>query len=202
MKIFLLGMPSSGRTTVAKELCKSSRHYCYMDAISWVQSTFRQPNPGERPQQFEDDYHQWFNNRLRHNPQLIVDNISNCIETYGPETNKHFVIDGLSSPRDFAQLFDYNQDMVVFLNRTNNSTEYKDYQNIGLSVMRDYCFWLSSAELLSKNRWFEYNYTIPGEDSDWIKSLGHKNSVFIVKSTSKVISHLSEHLLNLQDHQS
>jgi hypothetical protein len=87
------------------------------------------------------------------------------------------------------------EDFIVFLNRTNNEVDLKDYENIGVSVMRDYCFWLSSANNLDKNNWFEYNFNIPGEESDWVKSLGHKNSVFIVKSINKVISHLKERLL-------
>lgn len=203
MKIFVVGMPKSGRTTVSKALCQSDT-YRYIDATSWVRSTFRELKPGEHPQQYEDDYHQWFTSRLKLNHRLITDNIYDSIDAYGKgaEDTHHFVIDGLSSPKDFMHLFDYNKDVVVFLNRTGNPEEYKDYENIGVSVMRDYCFWLSSAELLPKTRWFEYNFSIPGEESDWVKQLGHKNSVFIVKSINKVISHLKELLLNLQAPQS
>lgn len=195
MKIFIIGMPQSGRTTVAKALCQS-KDYHYIDALSWVKSTFREQLPGEHPNQYSDEFHSWFTNRLKIKPQMITDNISNSIEAHGPpvEDTYRFVIDGITSPRDFARLFDYNKDMVVFLNCTNNQAEYKDYENVGVSVMRDFCFWLSSADLLPKTRWFEYNYSFPGEDSELVKQLGHKNSVFIVKSLNKVISHLKEML--------
>jgi hypothetical protein len=192
-------MPQSGRTTVSKALCEHN-DYRYIDASSWVKSTFREQRPGEHPQQFNDEYHAWFVNRMKLNPKMISDNVHDSIEAYKDvegrfaEEAYRFVIDGVFSPRDFMQLFDPNKDVVVFLNRTNNSAEYKDYENIGISVMRDYCFWLASAELISRDRWLEYNFTIPGEDSDFVKMLGHKNSVFIVRSLNRVISHLKEKL--------
>ncbi|MGH7239415.1 MAG: hypothetical protein ACREHG_05025, partial [Candidatus Saccharimonadales bacterium] len=78
-----------------------------------------------------------------------------------------------------------------------NEREYKDHENIGTSVIRDYCFWMSVAGLLNKERWLEYNFRIPGENSDHIKVMGAQNSVFIVKSIAKVISHLTERLNEL-----
>lgn len=199
MKIFIIGMPGSGRTTVAKAL---SEHpdYRYIDASSWVKSTFREPRPGEPPQQYSDDLHSWFVNRLKLKPSIVSENVYDSIDSYGQFADDayRFVIDGVFSPRDFMSLFDYNKDVVVFLNRTNNSSEYKDYENIGVSVMRDYCFWLSSADLLTRDRWFEYNFAIPGDDSDAVKMLGHKNSVFIVRSPKRVISHLKEQLANVK----
>jgi hypothetical protein len=53
---------------------------------------------------------------------------------------------------------------------------------------------MSAAGVLNKDRWLEYNFKIPGEDSDFVKAMGAQNSVFIVKSINKVISHLIERL--------
>lgn len=195
-------MPESGRTTVAKAISQNE-NYCYIDATSWVRSTFREPKDKELPQQYQDELHSWVLNRLKINPQIIIDNVHDAISTYSKlSKEQHFVIDGLFSPKDFSQLFDYNQDIVVFVNRTNNQSEYKDYENIGVSVIRDYCFWLSSAECLPKQRWIEYNFTIPGSESGVVKTLGHKNSVFIVRSINTAIAHLHEQLINLLAHQS
>lgn len=196
MKIFVVGMPESGRSTVAKALCQSD-DYRYVDASSWVKSTFREQKAGEHPQQYFDEYHTWYTIRLKLNPDMILNHIYDSMDAYDQNTSGdlyNFVIDGVSSPKDFTELFDFNKDVVVFLNRTNNAADYQDYENIGISVMRDYCFWLSSTNLLAKNRWLEYNFQIPGEESDYIKSLGSKNSVFIVKSLNRVISHLKESL--------
>lgn len=197
MNIFVVGMPESGRTTVSKALCKLDE-YRYIDASSWIKASFRDQKAGEHPEQYHDEYHTWLTNRMKINPRLIVDNIYDSMDAYGKEPH-NFVIDGLVSPKDFTQLFDYNQDVVVFLDRTNNTAEYKDYENIGVSVTRDYCFWMSSAGLLPKERWLEYKFQIPGEDSDFIKTLGSKNSVYIVKSINNVISHLQEKLESLHE---
>ena len=40
MKIFIVGMPQSGRTTVAKALAQS-KDYQYIDATSWVKGLFQ-----------------------------------------------------------------------------------------------------------------------------------------------------------------
>lgn len=201
MKIFIIGLPQSGRTTIAKSLCQD-KGFNYVDTFSWIRSNFRDIKPGEHPQQFEDEFHYWFIGRLKSNPRMIVDVIHSTMDSY---QGGNFVIDGLNSPKDFAELFDFNTDFVVFLNRTNNQDIIAhDYQNIGVSVVRDYCFWLSSAGLLPKSRWFEYNFKLSDEDSDSFKAMGSKNSVFMIRSFKKVIAHLKDTLktFSLPDPQS
>jgi hypothetical protein len=194
MKIFIVGMPQSGRTTVAKSLGQSNQ-YCYIDAFSWVKSMFRDPKIGEPTPQYEEEFHHWFTNRIKTDPSFIVNNIFNCMDAYDNDVN--FIIDGITSPRDFTRLFDINQDIVVFLNRLDNTAEYKDYENIGVSVIRDYCFWLSSADLLPKNRWIEFNFKVPGNNVDVVtvvKKLGNKNTVFIVNAINSIVPVLKEML--------
>lgn len=187
MKIFIVGLPKSGRSTVAKALVEA-HGYRYIDAMSWVRSTFRESNPGEHPHQYEDDYQEYLTQRRLTDEGFVSDYITKEM-WYGTEI---FVIDGLTSPRDFVWLFDYKEDVVIFLNRTDNDHEYRDHENIGVSVIRDYCFWMSAAGLLSKKRWLEYNFKIPGEPADHVKVMGAQNSVFIVKSIVRVVSHLTE----------
>ena len=189
MKIFIIGLPKSGRTTTAKALVEE-HGYHYIDAVSWVRSTFRDPKPGEHPHQYEDEYQQYQAVRTMVNPWFVTEHIQEMMKVGGD--NSIFVIDGILSPRDFVTLFDFKQDVVVFLNRADNNHDYRDHENIGTSVIRDYCFWMSAAGLVNKHRWLEYNFRIPGEDSDHIKAMGAQNSVFIVKSIKRVISHLKE----------
>jgi hypothetical protein len=191
MKIFIVGLPQSGRTTVARAIEKQFGAR-YIDAMSWVKSTFRQRKDGEHLQRYEDEYDHFLSIRRVVNPWIITSHVYEMLKSH--ESDKNFVIDGIASPRDFAELFDYRQDVVVFLNRTDGLAEYKDHENVGVSVIRDFCLWMSSAGLLAKNRWLEYNFKIPGEESDVIKTLGAKNSVFIVRSIGKAISHLIESL--------
>jgi hypothetical protein len=195
MKVFIIGLPNSGRTTVAKALAqKEGAHY--IDAFSWLEATFRQPDKDEPEQKFQDEYFQYLSERLKHNPNMFVDNVNGCMNAapFAASSNPTFIIDGLHSPRDIVHLFNYNEDYMIFLNRTDNDTEYKDQESIGVSVIRDYCYWMSSANLLTKDHWLEFNYKIPGEESEFVKVLGSKNTVLIVRSINKAISILKEKL--------
>jgi len=194
MKIFIVGMPFSGRTTVAKALAQELE-YQYIDASSWLKATFRERAEGEHIQQFQDEYHNYITNRLKLNPYLSIDNVWDVIRS-SDKKGEHTIIDGVANPKDFVHLFDMNEDVVVFLNRVDNVEEFKDSESIAVSVIRDYCFWMSSAGLLEKKRWMEYNFRIPGEDSAFVKKLGSKNNVYIAKSITRVISHLKEVLYN------
>ena len=204
MKVFICGLPKAGKSTVVKELCKRfdkldmkrrDPEWLNVNAISWVKGTFRLANENETPDSYGDDYHNFYINRIKNDPKLIIDNVRATIAAYNFD-NVHWLIDGIFSPKDFCDLFDYNNDIVVFLNRTDGESDAKDYESIGISVMRDYCFWLASADLLPRNRWLEYNFKIPGEHSDMLKEMGSKNTVYIVKSLNKVIDHLAGVMLS------
>lgn len=190
MRIFIVGLPKSGRTTVSKAVTEALG-FGYVDAMSWIRSTFRSRKEDEHPQQYEDEYQQYLTKRMMVNPNFISDHIQEMMKVSDKD---NFVIDGIVSPKDFMTLFNYQQDIVVFLNRTDEDPEGKDYEKIGVSVTRDYCYWMSAANLLNKDRWLEYNFKIPGEDSDFVKAMGTHNSVFIVRSINRVISHLTERL--------
>lgn len=192
MKIFIVGLPKSGRTTVSKAVAEA-RGFEYIDAMSWVRSTFRKSKEDEHPQQYEDEYQQYLTKRMMVNPWFVSDHVQEMMKVSSKD-KATFIIDGIASPKDFTNLFDYRQDIVVFLNRTDHDPEYRDHESIGVSVIRDYCFWMSAAGVLSRDRWLEYNFKIPGEESDFIKMMGAQNSVFICRSLNKVISHLSDRL--------
>jgi adenylate kinase family enzyme len=191
MKILIIGLPKSGRTTVAK-MVAANFNACYIDAMSWIRCTFRERNPDEHIQKYEDDYDHFLSIRRMVNPWFITSHVYDLLKSN--KDHKVFVIDGIASPRDFAELFDYRTDVVVFLNRTDIDYEFKDHENIGISVIRDYCFWMSSAGLILKDRWLEYNFKIPGDDSDFVKELGSKNSVFLIRSFKRMIPHLMDQL--------
>lgn len=188
MKLFLIGLPQSGRTTVAKALCEGKK-YLHIEYDTWLKYTFRPKDPAEHQQQYNEHYNNYLISRFSVNPDMCCQVVEDTIKS-----TPHFdiyIIDGLMSPRDFVKLFNINNDMVVFLNRTDSEHECRDSDAVGISVIRDYCFWMASAGYLNKSNWVEYNFKIPGDHSEAIRSLGSKNSVFIVKSISKVISHLS-----------
>jgi adenylate kinase family enzyme len=192
MKVFIIGMPESGRTTVARAICQSTQ-FVYVDASSWMKNSFRPQRDGEHPEQYHDAYHHWVMNRVKENKNLIIDHVAGTMSGYEGADKLNWVIDGVSSPHDFPALFDHNKDFVVFLNRTDNQEiKIKDYETIGTSVIRDYCFWLSAGGILSRDRWHEYNFKMVGGVVEKFKAMGSKNSVFIVGSLDKVIEHLKE----------
>lgn len=152
MRIFIIGLPASGRTTVAKAL-SSNLGISYLNPEEWMCDLEK---------------------LLSVTDSVIIDNILN--------------------PRIFVTLFDPNKDIVIFLNRVDNDAEYKDNQNIAVSVTRDYCFWLASSKLLKKEQWMEFNFAIPGDPSNKIiKKLGMHNTVLLVKSIDAVISYLVDY---------
>ena len=191
MKIFIVGLPKSGRTTAAQAIADHFQAR-YVDAMSWLKATFRGRQEGEHVQHYEDTYDHFLSIKRLVDPLLISKHVKDLLKTH--DQDKVFVIDGIASPKDFVELFEYRKDIVIFLNRTDNDVEFKDHENIGVSVIRDYCFWMASAGLLPKTRWIEYNFKIPGEAASFVKELGSKNSVFIIKSFTKVLSHMIERL--------
>lgn len=190
MKIFIVGLPKSGKTTVCQAI--SGKYDYFYIGSSWLQHSFRPQNSMESLEQYTEEYQKYCVSRLKDNPNLYIDNFNSIVNIC---QDKNFVIDGISSPRDFIHLFDYNKDMVVVLNRTDNESYFKDFENVSISVIKDYCYWLSSSGLLPKNRWLEYNFKIPGSPGEMaIKTLGEKNTVFIARSMGNVIAHLLDRL--------
>ena len=194
MKIFILGLAKSGKTTVAKSLTDSSG-ICAISAVNWVKSTFRAKQEKELPEDYELAELEYVSSRLKVNPDLFTNNIKDIMSV-----NSHcsiFVIDGINSPRDFSQLFDYNKDIVIFLNRIDNPETVKDDEGVALNIMRDYCLWLTTMNLLNKDRWWEFNFRLPGEESDFSKDLMSRNHVTITRSLNKAISIIKERLCKI-----
>lgn len=192
MKVFIVGLPKSGKTTVSQAICNKNGYF-YIGA-SWLQQSFRDKRPDETQEKYTEELQQYISGRLKSNPNLYIDNFNSVFKMY--DEDHRFLIDGISSPRDFAHLFDYNKDIVVFLNRTDNESYFKDFENVSVSVIKDYCYWLSASGLLPKERWLEFNFKIPGVDGQMaIKTLANKNTVLIAKSINTVISYLIESLL-------
>lgn len=179
MNIFILGLPNHGRTTLCKHLANElGLHYLDSNKGLSTKDTL-------------------LCNKLKEDPCLISKIVTANIYL---SSNDNFIIDNIISPKDFSALFDYRTDIVIFLNRVDVEVESKEYERIGVSVIRDYCFWLASAELLAKEKWLEYNFKLPGEESDHIRILGAKNSVFVLKSFNNVIKHATEYLRPLIGH--
>lgn len=177
MNVFLIGFPQSGKDIIGKSLELPNFKYVNLTA-SLDQISF--PN--------DDAKHDYILKLMKDCPDGFInaDNLTN-----------NCIVDGIISPRDFVHLFNYNSDVVVFINRTDNHPDTKEYQNIAAAVIKDYCFWLSSADLLQKNRWLEFNYKMLEDDPEYFKQMGFKNTVFSLKGINSVCKKLREQINNL-----
>lgn len=119
-------------------------------------------------------------------------------EVLSNKSDPDFLVDDLTSPKDFMLHFDPIEDIVVFLNRTDLAATAKDYEVVALNIMRDYCLYLSLLGLLNKKQWLEYNYRFVGDENSSIKETGKNNSVFIAKTFNKLILHLKDKLCLLR----
>jgi adenylate kinase family enzyme len=187
MKIFILGLSNSGRTTVSQALVEDNS--LYISAMDWIKSTFRTKQFGEDSLDFERSFNEYLSERIKVNPFLIADNIEEIIKSC---PHNKFIIDGVLNPQNFMKLFDHNNDMLIVLNRIDNLVDSTDQDNIALNVIRDYCYWLSSMNLLSKDRWIEYNFRINVKGDGAVKKMGTRNIVYIVKSIDNVITHVKD----------
>lgn len=182
MKVFLIGMPQSGRTTVGQALNLPGFKYLHL-------SSFLNTNNHNSA----DDYHSSVLDLMKSHPDRFI----NEYKLHTHDFINNFIVEGLVSPKDFTSLFNYNEDVVVFLNRMDHNPDTRDYQNIAIAIMRDYCFWLSAANLLPKSRWLEFNFKTPGGYDPYIKTMGYKNSVYSVKSLNSVIVNLRKLLTDI-----
>ena len=116
MNIFIIGLPKSCRTTIAQAI-SNKLGFVYLSSSNWVKQIFRLPNTGEHELSYMEEYNKYFYNLLKTNPNLVIKSINDKIVNGMLCNNKdNFIIDGISSPRDFITLFDYNKDVVVILN--------------------------------------------------------------------------------------
>jgi adenylate kinase family enzyme len=199
MKVFILGLSQCGRTTVAKALA-SAPDALYISSDFWVKTAFE--NTGslpEDPEEYDREFTEYLTGGLKKNHNLITDGVETNISMHHEYSHKNkYIIDGISSPRDFMKLFDYNEDVAIFLNRTDNPSETTDHDGIGQNVIRDYCLWLATMGLLPKDRWTEYNYRMPGEESEFVKELSSRNLVTITKNINKAIEIMRARLWKIE----
>ncbi len=199
MKVFILGLSQCGKTTVAKALAESPDAFS-ISASAWLKGNFRDRNAAEDQEVYEKERNDFLSGALKRNADLITDSIEMTMSMhsdFNPNIKK-FIIDGLTSPRDFMKLFDYNNDVAIFLNRVDNPSEVSDHDGIGQNVIRDYCLWLSTMGLLPKERWTEYNYRLPGEESEFVKELSSRNLVTITKNINKAIEIMRARLWKIE----
>jgi len=192
MKIFILGLSKSGKTTVSKALCSQSNINC-VSPFDWFKNSFRCKSLNESDIDYQKDFQNYLTNSLKKEPTLFSNYIESCCFW---NEEKISIIDGMLDPKNFIDVFDWNTDMLVVLNRLDNNSD-NDYDHISLNVIRDYCFWLSNSGLMPKDRWQEFNFKFNGLNSEHFKKIGAKNTLWIVHNIEKVIEILKQSIIDI-----
>ena len=194
MKIFILGLPKSGKTTISKSISeiKEFNDSVTIDSMGWINSFCRPKQEKEHEDSYEELIQENFVKRITSNLDVTFDYSMSIMNSQIKNT---YIFDSVASPYDFIKMFDGRRDKVIFLNRVDDRINYRDYDNISLSAIKDYCFWLSATNLLPKTNWIEYNFKIPGSNREEVRMLGAKNSIFIVGSIEGVMKHLHNSLV-------
>ncbi len=190
MNVFIIGLPQSGKSFIAQSICNDNNKFQHIDVGSWIKDSFRTKLQSETDRAYQDAFYNYISIRLKLTPDLFYSYIKGSILDF----SKNYIIEGVNSPHLITQLFDYNKDFIIFLNKIDNDSEFPESENIGVSNIRDYCYWLSSLNLIDKEKWLEFNYKLSDQDLGFSKYLGCKNTVVITKSIEKISSILKEKL--------
>ena len=95
MKIFFLGIPQSGRSSVAFSLAESNINDCgIIDALHGSDFSFRKQFPKEHTQKFQDEYQQALSLKTKESPNHCIDNVLDLINIYSDK--KYILIDNIT----------------------------------------------------------------------------------------------------------
>ncbi len=106
----------------------------------------------------------------------------------------NYVVDGIDDPKDFITKFNPKTDYLVVLNRLDYQPDNGNYENISLSVVRDYCYWLMCRKKLNINNWLEFNIKSL-KDKDSVKKFSNRNTLFIVSNLNCVYEAINKLLI-------
>jgi hypothetical protein len=140
--LFLLGHTKSGKTSVAR-LLEEGAGLVLVSASAWARRGFAAQG-GLSPEApgFVEAISAYSAEQLRQNPNACIDDL----RARFPLAAGGHVIEGIRNPRDFAALFDYRHDGVLWLEHAQQREPASDFER-GLSVIAHYLDWLSTATL-------------------------------------------------------
>lgn len=138
MKIFVLGISRSGKTTLAKGIAEELK-LPHISSSGWVRTHFAEGAP-------ISDMTAYSQEQLEKNPSACLDYLQANYDLSIP-----CVIEGIRNPFDFIHLFDPREDLVILLDYVKNLTEATLFES-GLEVIDRYVKWLEINQLIRSNR--------------------------------------------------
>lgn len=167
MKIFIIGPSKSGKTPFADRVAAGLRCPC-VGASEWFRQHF--PPQGDLSrQEFTDAITRFSIEVLRRDPDV---NIRYLRDKRLPSTPS--VVEGIRNPRDFAHLFDYQEDRVVFLSCSQTDLEQTNFE-AGIGVIRALVSYWINCNLMRTDRVTEVSMgsfdEIPAVADQYLNSL-------------------------------
>jgi len=144
-KLFVLGASGAGKTPVARQLA-DALGVPHIGASQWVRRAFPPvDDPTQRQQQIEA-MTRFSIEELRANPRACLDFIQREQHDLA-DAGAPCVVEGMRNPFDFVHAFDPRRDLVVMMERADNTLQRTAFER-GLDVIRDYLAWLRGAGLM------------------------------------------------------
>ncbi|TSC82432.1 MAG: hypothetical protein G01um101419_588 [Parcubacteria group bacterium Gr01-1014_19] len=160
MKIFVIGMSNSGKTTLAKKIAELYGLEC-LSASEWVRTASPEFADGPKSDDQVAAMTEFTIATLKKNPKITVDFLNDKYDL-----TKSYVIEGVRNPGDFIRLFNPVTDYVVFITNNNNALKATLFEE-GIGVIRKYLDYLSSNGLLGElgdYRVCDYNWDYFSEE--------------------------------------
>ncbi len=143
MKIFVIGMSQSGKSTLTKYLCEKF-DFSHIQSSIMVRNTFPfKESDYDNKQDFIEAITKFSIELNRKNPNAVSDYIKNNYNL------NNVIIEGIRNPNNFFQLFDIKTDKVIYLNYLNNKIEKTNFEN-GIDVILNYLNWNLEMEILKE----------------------------------------------------
>lgn len=146
MKIFIIGISKTGKSTLSIYLSNKYN-------LEHIQSSLSIRNSFEYK---ESDFNnkQDFINAITQYSIELNQKVPNFISTYiknNYDLTKNIIIEGIRNPNNFFDLFNINEDKVIFLDYLNNEVKQTKFEN-GINIIKDYLNWNLELNIIQKNR--------------------------------------------------
>lgn len=146
MKIFIIGISKTGKSTLSTYLSNKYN-------LEHIKSSLSIRNSFEYK---ESDFNnkQDFINAITEYSIELNQKVPNFISTYiknNYDLTKNVIIEGIRNPNNFFDLFNINEDKVIFLDYLNNEVKQTKFEN-GIDVIKHYLNWNLELNIIPQNR--------------------------------------------------
>lgn len=146
MKIFIIGISKTGKSTLSTYLSNKYN-------LEHIQSSLSIRNSFEYK---ESDFNnkQEFIEAITQYSIELNQKVPNFISTYiknNYDLTKNVIIEGIRNPNNFFDLFNINEDKVIFLDYLNNEVKQTKFED-GIDVIKNYLNWNLELNIIPQNR--------------------------------------------------